>query len=309
MVKKLKNNDFLFKILSLAIAIGLWFYVAYAENPDIEVWFQGVSVVYEGDDVLAENGLVRMKDDEIKNISLKVKGSRSALFALSSHDISATVDLGGITTDSAHSLTVSVKFPVQGLEVVDRKPYNIPVTTEKIVEAEKNVELEYLGVLQDDVSIEGSKLSVEKVTISGPESVVESVVSCVAQLDISDTTVTKTVPVKLRLKLADGTVTDNPDVKFSNTHTVVELNVNTTKTVPVKADITNADEFDIKEIKISPVDVKLTGTSIALNGITEIMTEPFKLDDSELSCTKNLTLPEGVDNASATSVDIEIILQ
>ncbi|MBQ7718197.1 MAG: hypothetical protein IJT38_02765 [Clostridia bacterium] len=309
MVQKLKNNDFLFKLLSLAIAIGVWFYVAYVENPDIEVWFNGVTVVYEGDDALAEKGLVRITDDEASTISVKVKGSRNALFALSSHDITAVADLSGITNDSAHSLAVSIKFPSQGLKAVDRNPYNISVKTEKLLTEEKPVELEYEGSAADNVSVESSSLSVTKVTVSGPESIVKNIASCVARLDISKITANRKIPVKLQLKLADGTVTDNHDVVLSDTYTDVTLTVLNTKTVPVKANITNLGDFNIKEIQVSPDKVKVTGTKDALEDLSEVSTEPFEIINSQSKYSAQLVIPKNITTQSEAKAEIEVILQ
>ena len=308
MVKKLKNNDFLFKVLSVLIAVGLWFYVAYVENPDIEVWYDGVKLVYKGDETLSANGLARLKENEVPTISIKVKGTRNSLFALSSHDITAEVDVSDIAMAATTSLPVSVHYSMPGIETADRNPYNISVTTEKIISAEKKVDIEYTGEPAEGTAVEESSSSLDAVTVSGPQSVIEGITSCVAQLDISGISEDRTMPVKLRLKLSDGSIADDPSVELSNTFTDIAVKVSVTKNVPVKANISNLNEYNVKEIKITPESVDIKGLYSALKEVTEILTEPFEISASGSGFTKKLILPEGV-SSTVKSAEIEVVLQ
>ena len=309
MVKKLKNNDFFYKLLSLVIALGLWFYVGYTENPDIEVWFHGVSVVYTGDNALESNGLVRMTDDEVTTVSLKVKGSRGALFSLSSRDITATVDVSTITSDGTFSLPINVTFHSLGFNVVGKDPVNIPVTTQKLISSEKPVRVEYIGSAADGISVVSAEPSVKSVTVSGPQSVIEDISECVAQADISKIVSSGTAPVKINLKMSDGTVTDDANVSLSNAQTDVTFTVKVSKTLPVKADIKNIDDFNVKRVNITPKEVTVVSEDEIINNLTEIMTEPFSISESVLTYTKKLNLPNGIECESEEEVQIEIILQ
>ena len=308
MVKKIKNTDFLYKLLSLVVALGLWFYVGYVEKPNIEVWFHGVSVVYTGDSSLDSYGLTRMTEEETKTVSLKVTGSRGALLSLSSRDITATVDVSNITSSGTYTLPINVSFPSSGLGVTEKDPFNIAIKIEKVVTAEKPVKVEYTGTAPGGIVIESAQPAIQTVTLSGPQSVVEKVTECVAKADISEVTSSGTKPVKIHLKMSDGTVTDNPDVSLSNTHTDVAFTVKMTKTVSVSADILNFGDFNVKRINVTPHDVSVTGDSEVLDSLTEIKTEPFSISEADTAYKKKLSLPDGV-TCEQGEVEIQIVFQ
>ena len=120
MVEKIKKPDFLLRVLSVFLAVLMWLYVSYAENPEMEIWFHGVTLTYINSEGLRDKNLIQVSSSSPETISLKVRGSRKALLSLSAHDISATVDLSGIYAPSQYSLPVTVGFPIDVLSVVDK---------------------------------------------------------------------------------------------------------------------------------------------------------------------------------------------
>ena len=95
-IKEIIMKDIGWKLLSVAIAVGLWFMVINIENP-IENRNYTTKITFENEEVLAEQGLVITNLDEIKdtNVTIKVRGERMALDRLSQYKsyIQATVDL------------------------------------------------------------------------------------------------------------------------------------------------------------------------------------------------------------------------
>lgn len=307
MVKKIGKRDFLLRVLSVLIAIGLWFYVAYAENPDIEVWFHGISVTYLGEGALEEQDLVHMKESAVTDVSMKIRGSRKNILNLSSHDITASVDLSGITAASSYSLPINASFPVSGFDVVNKNPYNVTVTVENMLIEAFEVELQLTGAPAQGYSVSGQRSDVESVSIKGPESIISSIKNCVAEVNIADISASRSEPAPIIMLDKDGEQIPADYVSFSNTYATVSLDVHQTKTVPVKADIAVLSGFAVKDVKTAPESVSITGSQEAISGITEIMTSSvrFAAEQGQQTAVASLILPESVEiEGGAPSVSV-----
>ena len=93
------TKDIGWKLLSLAIAIGLWFTVINTENP-LETRSYSATIQIQNQESLFERGYVVVNDDEISStrITVRLRGQRLALDTLSqsSTKVQAIVDLDNV---------------------------------------------------------------------------------------------------------------------------------------------------------------------------------------------------------------------
>ena len=93
------TKDIGWKLLSLFIAIGLWFMVINTENP-METRSYSTTVQLQNEEALFERGYVVVNEDEISSmrITVRLRGQRLALDRLSqsSTKVQAIVDLNNV---------------------------------------------------------------------------------------------------------------------------------------------------------------------------------------------------------------------
>ena len=312
MDKKIRKRDILIKALALLVAVGLWVYVSYVEIPEIEVKYYNIPITYKNDDSLKASQLIRDTDSETQTVTIKVKGKRSKIFSLSSHDITAKVDLSGLSYASTYTLPVTITFPVDGFTVVDKKPYSVPVKIEKAIVKELPVFVEVTGTVDSSCKLAKKMLSADTIKVSGPESVIDNVQSCIAAVNVDGLSEDRELPAELKFNMEDGSVlSDKSKILYDGQITVLAELYKTIK-IQIQPTIENTSALSIKNTKVTPNEVEIAGTykDIAkLNGV--LGTEKIILDDS--AGTKNyeveLDIPEGirvVGNEKTAEVEIEL---
>ena len=313
MGKKIRKRDILFRAVSLLVAIGLWVYVSYVESPEIEVWFSGIPVTYANGDALSALNLIRDTENETETVSIKVKGSRGKLFSLSSHDISAKVDLAGISAASHYSLPVQISFPVDGFTVVDKKPYNIPVTVETALTKELPVYADVSGTPDESCAVTKMTPSVKTVKVTGAASLMSSVSSCVAAVNVDGLAEEKELAAELKIRFADGTfLEDNSKVSFPDETVSVLVEMNKTVSLPVHANIEEKEGVAVKNVQVTPGEVEVSGDYKAVAKCPYIETEPIQIEGTTGTETKiaPLKIPEGISltgKLKTVSVEAELI--
>lgn len=309
MAKKEIKPDFLYRAVSLLIAIGLWFFVAYAENPEMELWFKDIPITYTNESVLAERGLVRIKGEE-SLVSLKVRGNRRAIVALSASDIVATVDLSSVKSAKTYTMPITVKFPVDGLVVSDKKPYSVEVVAENIVTRDFPVEIVRQGQVPENIEIAEVTPLLKKVSVSGGAGMIEGIESVCAVLDVSDITSNKKLQAPITVNMKDGSI--GADLQLSNTFAEIDVFVNITKDIPINVVYSEDCVSIVKNTKIEPDTVKVYGKYEDVNAISKINTKPVTVSrkyETE-KITTYIEIPEGVknvDNITTVVVDTTIL--
>ncbi|MBO4898245.1 MAG: hypothetical protein J5590_08115 [Clostridia bacterium] len=313
MDKKIRKRDILLKALALLVSIGLWVYVSYVEIPEIEVKYYNIPITYVNEDSLEAAQLIRDTDGEVQNVTVKVRGKRSKIFSLSNHDITAKVDLSGISYASTYTLPITVTFLADGFTAVDKKPYTVPVKTERAIVKELPVSLEVSGEADSSCKITKKTLSAETVKVRGPESIIENAKSCMASVNIDGLSEEKKLGAELSLKLDDGTVIkDNPKVTFPGEAVTVFIEMDKTVKITVQPTIENPDALTVGDVKVNPGEIEIKGSYKDISKLGgSIGTEKIYIEGlaGKREFNVSLNIPEGIkvlgDNTKVT-VELEI---
>lgn len=311
-MEKIIHSDKFVKFISLLVAIGLWFYVVYAENPQAEFWVRNIPVSFVNTDRLLENSLVVLNSNgEQPTISVKVKGRRRDVSLISASNISASVDLGDVFSEGTYSLPVNINFPIDGLEITDKKPYTLSVTVDRTIETTKNVTVRYQGSPAEHHSPGEAIVSPAIVRISGPASVVNKITSAVAIVDLNNVAEDFTTTVAVSLLGSDNNIYQGNSITLYNSGVDVTVPILLTKTVPIAPAVYNPTNMQIEKTTAIPETVEIKGTPSVINGIEQIDTLPVTLQKGESPITLPLTLiyPDGVSPAnSETEFSVEFII-
>lgn len=152
------------KLMSLALAILLFFL---SRQPISDVKLFNVPLEYRG---LSPN--VEISGDVEQTVSLRVRGPRDLVRALTPSQLSVVADLSskepGDRVVQLH--TTDVSLPDNGIRVVQIEPASIRLLLEPKVRKRVPIEAQYMGQLADGLEVYHTFIEPPTVEIEGPQS-------------------------------------------------------------------------------------------------------------------------------------------
>jgi YbbR domain-containing protein len=166
-------------VISLTIAVLLWFYVVNYENNDMTSTISGIPISYIGADDILEDRHLLVSDSGGKvaeTVSVTVYGKRSIVSSRSRQSFTASVDLTSITSTGTIKLPCSVDFVknlnTEGVYIIRRSPELVEVTIDKMTSKTVEVREDFKGSVAEGYMREPIIFKPETVTVSGPEEIV-----------------------------------------------------------------------------------------------------------------------------------------
>lgn len=318
-LREILMKDFLWKLLSLTIAVCLWFVVINIENPSETRSFPLTLEILNTERVTNENKIIS-NYDEIKNlkVSAKIRGQRISLDRLYQNrdKIQAYIDLTAIKDledgASEHLLNVQIKIPPNlgdSYEIDSRTPSNITVKIENKLTKTFPVELaaDLSGYSNPDVL----PLTVE---VSGSESLVNLVSRVKVVMEASaiqeDTTYTgEIIPYDSNGQRVYG-------VSLSTKNASVYIPMKSSKKIKIIPDIMGAakEGYSYESITCSPEEVYVTGSDALLKDMEAIKLPPVNIsdkdEDMEIGFSIKSFLPLGVNlkNGEEEKVVVKVVI-
>ena len=280
-------------LISVIIAIGLWFFVINDENPTIRMTYSDIEIDYLNEDLLQEEGLV-VKDSDIPvTVKVVLQGKRTDLLAIKSSDITATADVSQCTKGDNY-VDVEVHTPSSST-VSSVKPAQVRLTIESLVSRQKDVRVVFNGTAPDSTEAVCESISPEQIVVTGASSSVASVKNLRAVVNISDVGAEETT-LDVSLTPVDESGNEVTDVTLSSETARITVRLYATKTVPLVVETvgTSDPELDVSVEALELVEIscpedrideviEVTAEPVDITGITEL---------TEISLTP--LLPEGV---------------
>jgi|GEM_PF-293348 len=319
---KLFIKDIGWKILSVLIALGLWFVVINTQNPaESRVFSSGIEIM--GEDVITNAGKSIINANEIENtrVTFRVKGKRISLDRLQQGKaLTAYIDFSNIDSNSITSdMTLPVKIKNSSLtsdsSVEYITPSSIDVQIDDNVSRAFTVQLSFSGDTSSDIVLDKSQLSPDTITVSGPKSAVDQVYEVKTDAVLKNPyngQVMKLTPIPYN---AMGQQVMG--VALSDKEVQVTLGVSQNKKVPVNVKTTGFPAIGcaVGSIKISPESVNVTGDTDAIQNLLQIQLPDIDVSGKAAAFTENYDItkliPSGVKLVDDTtngmiSVTVEI---
>ena len=281
MKKSLMNKSTL-KILSLLIAILIWVVVKNVQDPMLVKVITRIPVTIVNESYLASNLEVPLLIEGQDTVNVKVKGRESVVKELTREDFTAIADMTQIISMETTPRMVPVKVSCEGLldSDISVTPGNIQVDIEEQTSVEKIIAVNTGDTIPDkNYEVGVLKANPEKVTISGPESIVNKIDRVVAMVDVSDRKETK-IELDSELKIYDKNQDELSEKQLSYLD-LKEIRNNKIKVtaefwkaqnkISVKADISGSPKYgyQVSEIKLVPDTISIAGTDEALQKLAE----------------------------------------
>lgn len=232
---------------------------------------------------------------------------------LSSASFTATVDLGSIDARSGApfvSVPVVVTATDPRVQVVDYSPQRVQIRIDPLVEATVPVVVER-GTLPEGLSASDPVVTPSEVTVTGPRTQVDRVVSAVARVRIQPAGLD--VNEDADLVAVDGRADPVSQVDLSPSTVHVRIDVSsssTTRTVPVSPVVAGdpASGFEIVSAAADPPLVTVHGDAAALSDVTAIATRPVSVAGATDDVVRTVALdpPKGVTLGATTKVTVTV---
>ena len=136
MKKKWFASDLAFKIYSVLIAIFLWVFVIYDQNPESTKIVRNIPISYSNLDSLERAGYTVVKEDDLL-VDFKIKGKRVSLGSLAKNSVRASISFSDLS-EGEYNIMIDSRLPQNDMSVVDKSPESITVKVEKLITKETN---------------------------------------------------------------------------------------------------------------------------------------------------------------------------
>lgn len=320
MAKKILNritNNIGLKLISVVIAVVLWLVVVNIDNPQMTVTFTSSANIIN-ENIIKDNGKVFEVVDNSDSIKFSVTGPRTIVEGMSASDFTVTADMNKIDLDLG-LVPVEVTADRYASKVsISVKTTNVRVSIENVKSQQFAITSGTVGTPMDGYAIGEVTCEPATVTITGAESVINSIDKALASVNVDGMYSDRVQTVVPQLYDEDGKRITSSNVTIEPSMVEITAQILETKSVPVSYEYTGAlkDGYTIESVKCLPETVTLKGEKGELAQIDEIVIPSEVIDLSQETESQEKTvsiasyLPEGVDpvDADQSSVVIKVEL-
>lgn len=324
MKNKLLNNIGL-KVMALLFAAILWMIAAGINNP------MGTQVFYNVQVQLTNTGSITSQDktykveDSSDRIRVTVRAPRTVLEELSKENISAVADCTGLTEENTVPIVVSIndRYLSDSVESIQADKESVSLDVEDKKNRQLSIEVVRNGSLPAGYVTGRVETETNRISLSGPESVVNTVSRAVVEVSLDSVTSDVEIEAPIKLLDAEGSEITSSDIKKNIDSVRVTVPILSTKEVPVEYGVSGspADGYAMTgAVSVEPATVLIAGRESALEGVSSIQIPGERLDvtDAEENVTETVNLrdylPSGVsfgdssfDGTVSVTVEIEAI--
>lgn len=288
MINKLKDNSKI-KIISLLSAIVLWTYVMAIVDPEETKLFENVPVTITNKNELNEKDLVIYPEKDLTT-NIYVTGKLSNLKKVTKDDISV---YGQINSPMEGNNEIYLKVSTSQRITYDFKNPVMIVTLEKVISEDRNIKIDITGNEKNNVDNVLLEDNIDKVSVSGPRSLVNEVKMVVGTVKVDGKSKDFSQSIKLEPVDANGKVVEGVELEKDSVNANITLL--TQKTVPITLNLSEGTESDVNYV-MSQNTVTIKGKKEIVDSINDIETQPVSLSEISPGTSKNIYLqvPSGI---------------
>ena len=288
MINKLKNNSKI-KIISLLSAMVLWMYVMAIVDPEETKLFENIPVTITNKNELNERDLVIYPEQDLTT-NIYVTGKLSNLKKVTKDDINV---YGQINNPLEGNNEIYLKVSTSQRVNYDFKNPVMIVTLEKIISEDKSIKVDITGSGKNNVDNIMLQDNIDKVSVSGPRSLVNKVKRVVGTVKVNGELNDFSQSIKLEPVDANGKVVEGIELEKDSVN--VNITLLTQKTVPIILKLSDNSESGVN-YTMSQNTVTIKGKKDIVDSINNIETQPVKLSEILPGTSKDIYLqvPSGI---------------
>jgi len=295
---------------ALLFAIGVWIFAVTQSDPTVtQPYPQPIDI-----EIIGLDPNLTIVNEISQEVDLTIRAPSSIFNQLENDPnlINVTLDLSGLDS-GVHNLTPQVNINLSPSQVVRMEPSTVFVKLDSIISKQFDIEVNMIGNPAIGFDVEEPELSQETVTISGPESVINSIDRVLAEVSIVDASEEIQRTVDLTAIDSDGnefeSLTMNPD-SVQVSIPVVQRGGYRTVVVRIVTSGQIASGFRLTNIFANPPTVTIFSSNPELvdsiPGFVE--TTPINLNgaNDDMEIRVSLNLPEGINVVGSQNVTVQI---
>lgn len=288
MINKLKYNSKI-KIISLLSAMVLWMYVMAIVDPEETKLFENIPVTITNKNELNERDLVIYPEQDLTT-NIYVTGKLSNLKKVTKDDINV---YGQINNPLEGNNEIYLKVSTSQRVNYDFKNPVMIVTLEKIISEDKSIKVDITGSGKNNVDNIMLQDNIDKVSVSGPRSLVNKVKRVVGTVKVSGESNNFSQSIKLEPVDANGKVVEGVELEKDSVN--VNIILLAQKTVPIILKLSDNSESGVN-YTMSQNTVTIKGKKDIVDSINNIETQPVKLSEILPGTSKDIYLqvPSGI---------------
>ena len=306
------SNNFGTKILSLAIALILWFIVGNINDPVMTDVISDIPVQVINEDVLESINKV-YEITEGDKVTVTVRGRSSVVKGLRASDFTAVADLSKLSIVNAVPIDVSLTNAPRNSGNLDITLGRINTVKVKIEDREETmlpVTVETIGTVAKGFAIGSKTSSPNMVEVSGSESLIKRLKEIKVQVNVEDAS--KNISTRQSVKFYDqnGDQVESSSIHCEAAAVDVTIELWHTKEIDLSMDTTGQvkEGYGISTFDYEPKKITIASTNENLAKINELVLEPLDVTGQSESIEKTINLdssalPDGVILANS-GVDI-----
>ena len=297
------------RILSIVLAVILWVVVNNVNDQIGQMTISNLTVRLRHTNEITDDGKVYTVLDSTDVVPVvTVRASRSIIDSLDSSNIVATADVEDMTDDGQIKINYySTKYDSEIASITGSIQY-VKLSVEERSTSSFVLKTTTSGDVADGYQVGTITPEQNQIRVSGPQSVVESIESAVANVDVSGATGNISTYSNIRLLDADGNQVDTTNLTMNITSVKISVAVNPISSVPIIAQYTGSPAAGYMlsgVLTIDPDTVELSGKSTVLSTVQSIVIPAGVIDISgrteTFTTTVDITpyLPDGTSFADA----------
>lgn len=284
-VKRFFAKNTAWKLLSLAIAIGLWISVMTALNPTETKTFT-VPITLANEEALMNRGYAVLNKQELleTKVDVQVTGTRGAIDELSrkttSNMLVANVDLQEIEIDSSMALPQNISISIvpkisnvqlYSYEISSFNPTFINVSVDSVAEKTLAIKTNLMGSLPEGYVAQEPVYNVSEILVRGSAKRLEQLSDIIATINIDgaeESISADVVPVAI-----DKNGQEMTDFVLTPAVIQAKVGINKIKTIKINQPAVKGelhDDLILQGIEWSPKEIQVVGTPDEIEKIKDI---------------------------------------
>ena len=310
------DNKFLLVVISLLASILLWAYVTTSEGDVIERTYEGVQVVFKGQETLLEKDGLVISNVSSNTVSVRLRTTRREISKLSSSNMVAVVDVSKFNSIGNYNQSVAIEFPIgsdtSSIDIVSTLPLSVSFNIDKT--STKTIELQgkFVGTVAEGFAAHPFEFNPQTVTISGPENEINKVVCGWVEVDRENADKTIQFVSSYILLDENGNEINSDNIILSDETVSVTVPITSTKEVPLSLDLIEAGGASAENVRITyePSTITIAGDSQILDGINKISLGTLDLASFASTFEDNYTIVLDNEITNVTGItDVKVTAQ
>lgn len=296
--------------LSVILSVLLWGWVTSLADPELSRSASNVRVA----NGVPGDGLVVSTTQIVASVD--ASGPESVIADFTGSSLALTLDLNGIDQPGTYTVPI-VPVDQQRFVTYDVTPATTSIVVDELISKVYSIDVQTLPAGQTDRQVSGQRLSVPEVTVSGPRSIMDTIVSTQVDVDITGQTGDVSNRVPVYAVASDGNQIDSTIENVTINPSIVDVMLTVQsigREVTILADVVGAPAqgYEQRTSTTTPRTVRLSGPADVLANLTFVETEAVDVSGATQTISTDVgiaNLPEGVHLIEPANGLVSVIVQ